>query len=93
MKYPKGPGYPGDLDRRIATGKARIAATELMFPLGADANGIPSGIPYAPVWKYSEAMLAEKAWLLTKVSLRHCQAQAAANEKAASERLWTEENA
>jgi len=42
---------------------------------------------------YVTTGLREYAWPLTKLSLRVAQIRSAVRDKAASERLWTEENA
>jgi hypothetical protein len=67
--YPKGPGYPGDADRQLAVAKALLASSNLMFPLGRDVNGVPMGVPFGSIVKYAEAVLAEKGWLNTKITL------------------------
>ena len=73
MKYPKGPGHPGHAERQLATAKALLASSTIRVPLGVDENGIPTGIPFGPITKYAEAMLAEKGWLSTKMSLHVAQ--------------------
>jgi hypothetical protein len=67
--YPKGPGYPGDAERQLAVAKALLASSNIRVPLGRDVNGVPIGIPYGSIVKYAEAVLAEKGWLTTKMTL------------------------
>jgi hypothetical protein len=73
MTYPRGPGYPGDAERQLAVAKALLASSNLMIPLGRDVNGVPIGIPFGPIVKYAEAVLAEKGWLDTKMTLHVAQ--------------------
>lgn len=69
VTYPKGPGYPGDAERQLAVAKALLASSNIRVPLGRDVNGVPIGIPYGSIVKYAEAVLAEKGWLTTKMTL------------------------
>lgn len=80
-----------------ATDLASANATELRVRLGridlGDGMGIPYGVAYASVETYVVTGLHEHNWPLTKASLRVAQWRAEQEEKAAAERLWTEENA
>jgi hypothetical protein len=76
-----------------ATDRAFAAAVTLRKRLGSvevmPGIRVPTGIPHAPVHEHVLLGLRDHDWPLTKYTLRIAQLK----DKAASERLWTEENA
>ena len=54
---------------------------------------IPVGIAEGSIERYVVTGLRDYSWPLTQLSLRVAQMRSELHEKAAGERLWTEENA
>lgn len=84
-------------DRRPdATSLAFANASELRVRQGArvvDGLNVPTGIAWTSVESYVVTGLREYNWPMTRLSIRVAQLTGAVKNKAASERLWTEENA
>jgi len=76
------------------TDNALADAMVLRVHLGRSVHDarIPVGIAAGSVDRYVVTGLRDYSWPLTKLSLRVAQMRSEAQEKAASERLWTEEN-
>ena len=77
------------------TDHALADAMVLRVRLGRSVHDarIPVGIAAGSIESYVVTGLREYSWPLTKLSLRVAQMRSEAQEKAASERLWSEENA
>jgi hypothetical protein len=73
---------------------AFACATVLQDRLGTSIHDdrIPTGLAMGSVHHYVVTGLRDHAWPLTRLSLRVAQMRSEAHEKAASERLWSEEN-
>jgi hypothetical protein len=69
-------------------------ATVLQDRLGTSIHDdrIPVGVAMGSVENYVVTGLREYSWPLTKLSLQVAQMRSERDEKAASERLWSEEN-
>lgn len=81
---------PGIIEAR--TDRTFAAASSLRKRLGSHVVGgirIPTGIAFGSIADHVATGLREHDWPVTKLSLRVAQLK----DKAASERLWTEENA
>lgn len=82
--------HPSPTD--IAFACATVLRVPLLKDRRAEWYGIPTGIAWGSVERYIVTGLREYNWPLTKLSLRVAQMRSERDEKAASERLWSEEN-
>jgi hypothetical protein len=78
-----------------ACDKVRDNAVDIMFPLGRDKRTLcPVGIPFASAEHVQAIYLRDTLrWPVTWWSLLAAQERSRLQDQAASERLWTEENA